>query len=209
MPERLEYLIKEFHFPIQELIADKGYGRGPAYEYCRLKSIRNYIPLHDENLGHGRISKGEFRYDRKNDRYICPQDKFLYPYEKTDRGIKRYRVLGGHCSTCPLKAQCLPKNHQNRARFVYRNPFQDLIDGVRKRMGTQVFKAKLLEPKWKIEGLFAEAKENHHLRKMKYRGLIKAQIQIYLTALVQNLKRLTGKVKICKNILQKQELTLQ
>ena len=43
---------------------------------------------------------------------------------------------------------------------------------------------------WKCEGLFAEAKQNHCLARAKYRGRPKVQIQAYLCAIVQNLKRL-------------------
>ena len=43
---------------------------------------------------------------------------------------------------------------------------------------------------WKSEGLFAEAKQNHGLSRAKYRGRAKVQIQAYLSAIVQNLKRL-------------------
>jgi len=40
------------------------------------------------------------------------------------------------------------------------------------------------------EGLFAEAKQLHGLSRAKYRGRSKVQIQAYLCAIVQNLKRL-------------------
>jgi hypothetical protein len=43
---------------------------------------------------------------------------------------------------------------------------------------------------WKMEGLFAEAKQNHGLSRARYRGRSKVQIQAYLSATVQNLKRL-------------------
>jgi IS5 family transposase len=52
------------------------------------------------------------------------------------------------------------------------------------------FGGKLAERMWKIEGLFAEAKRNHCLSRAKYRGRSKVQIQAYLCAMVQNLKRL-------------------
>jgi len=192
LPERINYQLRRFKFPITEIIADKGYGRGPSYAYFRERGIRTYIPLHIENLGEGRISRGEFTYDRRNDRYQCPQKHFLYPYEKMEQGIKRYRMVGGHCKTCVLRDSCLPNNHQHRARFVYRNPHQDEIDRVKKRQQTEYFKSRLRERKWKIEGLFGEAKENHGLRRAKYRGLDKVQIQLYMTATVLNLKRLSA-----------------
>lgn len=193
LPERVKYLYDELQLPIQEVIADKGYGRGATYSFLREKRIRAYIPLHNENLGAGRISRGAFKYEHGNDRFVCPNGKYLYPYDKIERGLKRYRVVGGHCSNCPLKAACLPDPYKNRARFVYRSPYQDEIDSIKKRQQTVHFKKKLVERRWKIEGLFGEAKGNHCLRRAKYRGLCKIQIQLYLTAIVQNFKRLIGR----------------
>lgn len=48
------------------------------------------------------------------------------------------------------------------------------------------------ERSWKIEGIFAEAKENHGLDRARYRGRAKMQIQAYMTAIVQNVKRMMG-----------------
>ena len=39
-------------------------------------------------------------------------------------------------------------------------------------------------------GLFGEAKEQHGLRRAKYRGLKKMQMQVYGIAITQDLKRL-------------------
>jgi hypothetical protein len=41
---------------------------------------------------------------------------------------------------------------------------------------------------WKMEGLFAEAKQNRNLSRAKYRGRPKVQIQTYPSAIVQNPK---------------------
>jgi len=191
LPERANYILNHFTFKVKEWIADKGYGRGPTYEYFRSEDIITYIPLHSENLGEGKISRGEFQYDIESDRYICPEGHYLYPYDKLEHGIiKRYRIKGGHCKTCTLRETCLPDKYQNRSRFIYRSPHQDEIDGVRFRQNTADFKNKLKERQWKIEGLFAEAKENYCLRRAKYRGIHKFQIQCYMIALVQNFKRL-------------------
>lgn len=99
-------------------------------------------------------------------------------------------MTGRHCQHCPLRSKCLPDHYSYRARFVYRGLYQDEIDLIKKRQQTLHYKKKLTEHQWKIEGLFAEAKQNHCLRRAKYRGLEKVQIQCYLIALVQNFKRL-------------------
>ena len=52
------------------------------------------------------------------------------------------------------------------------------------------FGKRLSERMWKSEGLFAEAKQNHGLSRARYRGKSKVQIQAYLSAMAQNLKRL-------------------
>lgn len=39
-PERVSYQLQQFNFPVNEWIADKGYGRGPTYHYLREQKIR-------------------------------------------------------------------------------------------------------------------------------------------------------------------------
>ena len=57
-------------------------------------------------------------------------------------------------------------------------------------MNTDLFKSKLHERMWKIEGINAEAKNLHSLKRAKYRGLTNMQIQAYMIGVVLNLKRL-------------------
>ncbi|WP_197407934.1 transposase [Rickettsia rhipicephali] len=191
LPSRVWNILNNFSFRVKEWIADKGYGRGPTYGYFKLLGITTYIPLHVDNLGEGKISRGEFQYDREQDRYKCPQGHYLYPYDKLDKKqIKRYRITGGHCKNCSLKSGCISDNYSNRGRFIYRNPYQDEIDEVKVRQNRIDFKKKLIERKWKIEGLFGEAKENHGLRGAKFRSVQKTQIQILMIAIVQNFKRI-------------------
>jgi hypothetical protein len=67
-----------------------------------------------------------------------------------------------------------------------------LFEEVQARMRDPAFGEKLSERMWKMEGLFAEAKRNHGLSRARYRGRTKVQIQAYLSAIVQNLKRLVA-----------------
>ena len=75
-------------------------------------------------------------------------------------------------------------------RYIRRNLDQDLFEQVQARMRDPTFSDKMSERMWKIEGLFAEAKQNHNLARAKYRGRTKVQIQAFLSAIAQNLKRL-------------------
>lgn len=56
LPERVEYQCDRLGLTIKEVIADRGYGRGPTYAKLRERKIRHYIPLHDVNTGKGRLT---------------------------------------------------------------------------------------------------------------------------------------------------------
>lgn len=204
LPPRIDHQRQTLALPIKEVIADRGYGRGPTYADLRAQNIRHYIPMHDANTGKGKFTPDEFRYDRRKDRYRCPEGHYLYPCEKAERGsVMRYRITGGHCRTCPLRDSCLPASQPFRARFVYRGIHQDEVDAVRRRQTTETFRKRLVERKWKIEGLFGEAKQNHSLRRVRYRGLSKAQIQFVMIAIALNCKRVAAFTVIFELIFSK------
>jgi hypothetical protein len=73
---------------------------------------------------------------------------------------------------------------------VKRSLDQDLFEEVLAYMQESTFIERASERMWKCEGLFAESKQYHCLARAKYRGRSKVQIQAYLIAIVQNLKRL-------------------
>ena len=53
--------------------------------------------------------------------------------------------------------------------------------------------------KWTIEGLFAEAKQFHDLKRARYRELQKVLIQVLMTAMAQNIKRIIKQLlDICR-----------
>ena len=87
---------------------------------------------------------------------------------------------------------CPAKNRKKapHTRFILRPNDQDLFDEVQARMRDPTFRQKMSERVWKCGGLFAEAKQNHGLERARYRGRRKVQIQAYLSATAQNLKRL-------------------
>lgn len=91
---------------------------------------------------------------------------------------------------CPRQIRCLPESAKSRARFVYRSQHQHEIDKVRARQETKAFISKMILRKWTTEGLFAEAKQFHGLRRVRYLGLQKVSIQALMTAMAQNIKRI-------------------
>lgn len=192
LTERIEYQLQRFGLPIEELIADSGYGSGQSYAYCEKQGICSYIPLHKVGRGARDVAEEGFSYNPDSDSYCCPEGHELRRFNRPGaRCIKRYRPSGKACGVCRRRSECLPTATAHY-RVINRNPNQDELEAVRKRQSTEYFKSKLRQRSWKIEGLFGEAKEKHNLRRAKYRRLSNIRIQVYLTATVQNLKRLAA-----------------
>jgi hypothetical protein len=57
--------------------------------------------------------------------------------------------------------------------------------------------------KWIIEGLFAEARQFHGLRRARYRRLKKVSIQALMTAMTQNIKRIIKQLPNIYRLLRK------
>jgi transposase len=192
---RLEAIEKNFGFKIEESIADRGYGAGENILSLKQKGVRSIIPLYTERAEKktNKIKQAGFVFDRKNDRYICPEGHALTPKKLIDNQ-RIYTLSRSLCIKCPRFSECVSEaeNRNNRAKRIVRNIYQELYEWVLRREKTSLFQRIYSERMWKMEGIWAEAKNEHGLGRAKYRGRSKMQIQAYLTASVQNLKRLAA-----------------
>jgi hypothetical protein len=177
---------------IREATADRGYGSAEIIRTLQERGAETYIPLWSGRVGKSKYFRGGLIYEKDRDRFRCPQGKYLYPNQAICENHKRYVSLSADCRHCPQAATCPAKTRKAapHQRFVLRSLDQDLFEEVQARMRDPTFRHKMSERLWKCEGLFAEAKQNHGLSRARYRGRRKVQIQAYLSATVQNLKRL-------------------
>lgn len=90
----------------------------------------------------------------------------------------------------PFKATCQAKKKGKEIRTIVRHVHFEQFQKVLKEMETDIFKKKLTERLWKIEGVMNELKNYHCITKAKYRGLENVQIQAYMAAIAINIKRL-------------------
>jgi hypothetical protein len=189
---QLQRIRDRYQITICEATADRGYGSAVLIRTLQQQGITTYIPLWSGRVGNSKYLKGELVYDKKRDRFRCPRGKYLTPNPAICGNYKRYVSSSAECqhcsrrSTCPTEAR---KKSPNK-RYVRRSLDQDLFEEVQAKMEKPEFRRKLSERMWKAEGLFAEAKQNHGLSRARYRGRSKVQIQAYLIAMAQNLKRL-------------------
>jgi transposase len=190
--KQLERVEEQCRLTIREAIADRGYGSAEIIKTLKAKGTYASIPLWNRRSGRNSGTAVGLVYERQDDRIRCEAGKYLYPSSGDYWNRKRYASLPGACRDCPLASTCPAKARPTapHTRFVLRPMDQDIFDEVQAQMDEPQFKQNVSERMWKMEGLFAEAKQNHCLARAKYRGRTKVQIQAYLIAIVQNLKRL-------------------
>ncbi len=190
--DQLQRVRDRHKITIREATADRAYGSAVIIEALKQQGTKAFLPLFSGRSGRNSGTAAGLIYEPKPDRIRCPAGKYLYPSPADYENRKRYVSLPGACRDCPLASTCPAKTRPTspHTRFVLRPNDQDLFDEVQAQMQEPTFLARASERMWKCEGLFAEAKENHNLARAKYRGRSKVQIQAYLSAMVQNLKRL-------------------
>lgn len=181
---------------IEEVTADRGYGYGENLHALHQRDIKALVPRFHGDAGErlGRDSEG-FTFDKKQDCYICPKGHKMFPLKVSATQYKRYRMTGGHCSKCPLRESCLnlPTMKTRGAKHIEVHVYQEDIDRAAQMEKTDEFKQARGERQWKMEGNFAEAKDNHCLSRARLRGRAKMQIQAYMTGVVLNLKRMISR----------------
>lgn len=187
---QLERLAEKYNINITEAIADRGYGSAAIIRTLQENGMTTYVPLWSGKVGNSKHMQGRFVYEKEPDQIRCPAGKILAQGSAGSKH-KRYSSSASDCRTCKQSATCSAERRKGSdQRFIRRNVYPDLFEEVTTQMNDPTIKQRMSERIWKIEGMFAEAKDNHGLARANYRGRAKVQIQAYLTAIVQNLKRL-------------------
>ena len=134
------------------------------------------------------FGKYRFRYDAEFDAYTCPEGKHLYWRTTNREGFREYWSNSKECVNCPRRSECI--SEKAKRRLVTRHVWQDALDDVtwftKTLNGQRIYSWR----KETIERSFAEAKENHGLRFARMLGIQNMREQCFLTAAVQNIKRL-------------------
>jgi len=191
--EQLQTIKKNHDISIQKTIADRAYGSGDILQSLIDANIEPIIPLFNSRSGSIVKEEDGFTYDEEHDRYRCPAGNYLTPFpSKLSDGRITYHSSGKICKNCPIQQKCAANIfNKYHMRVIRRNPHQSLFVQIMAKMKTHYFYTKMCERFWKVEGIIGEAKNRHCLSRAKYRGLTKTQIQAYMSASAQNIKRLT------------------
>jgi transposase len=174
--------------PVSEVVADGKYGTVANYVYLRKAGISAFIPPRRHGYqANGVWGRDHFRWLSEEDSFLCPAGQRLRRFTTvtTTRRIG-YRAPKGSCAGCRFRSQCAPSGRQ---RTVSRFWDQDTVEEALELTSTPLGRQRLRERKVRAEGVFGLAKELHGLRRTRFKGRWKVQIQLWLTAAAMNMKR--------------------
>jgi hypothetical protein len=188
LPTVLEDHSRYTGLPVREVVADAKYATMANYTFLDATGIQAFIPprlrMHEPG---GRWGIEHFRYLKETDEFICPAGNLMSPYTRRPSNQRiSYRTKSGTCQGCRFKEQCKPSD---RDRTVSRLFNQELVDSAKQRVSSSLGRDLLNQRKARAEGVFALAKELHGLRRTRFRGRWRFQIQLWLTAAVMNIKK--------------------
>lgn len=96
------------------VLADKGYYNGKCLKHCQENGITAIVSKQTMSnaTGDPDYAKDKFKYDKENDKYICPMGKKLKRVSK--KGSKRTNYRCFECNDCPNKDKCTTSDNGRR-----------------------------------------------------------------------------------------------
>lgn len=176
----------------EKAVGDQHYGTAENYRHCQQQGITTHL----KQARHGVEARGlfppeDFHYEEQFDRYRCPAGRYLtyHNHVRSEQAIE-YRIeQSAHCQHCPLRGQC---TRSQFGRTIKRPIFAELVLAGRAQAASDAARESYRRRKWRMEGSFADAANNHGFKRARWRGLARQKIQDWLIAAIQNL-RILGK----------------
>ncbi len=176
---------------VKTATADKIYGTGANYKYLYNKGSRACISHQKHGTKYpDKFPHEMFKYDKHDDRFICPAGQKLERYDQKSPSGDRYRYRAERkvCQGCKFFSQCVTS--KTLGRQVERNINAEYIEWADNCLSKQERKRLLARRKYKAEGSFADATNNYGFKRARWRGLDKMQIQNLMITAIQNLGKL-------------------
>jgi transposase len=186
MPVVQEVIFRQGVVP-EAVAADTIYGKTDNYRDLTNMGIIPYISRQRAAHKKGQLGKEHFIYLPDLDCYRCPTGQLLKPQSERRTRTRLFRASGPACASCDLRSQCV---RGKGPRAVHRHADEHYAERALANRDTPAFQEALKRRMTVIEGSFAEAKLYRAHARARWRGQAKMQIQCYLVAAAQNLKKL-------------------
>jgi len=172
----------------EDLVGDTAYGGTDLRCDMKEQGVNMVAPVPPESKKGDRFPKSAFEIDMGQGTCRCPAGQVTTRtrIDKKEGYVTAFLFPAERCQGCPLRDHCLRKNDKGRGVTVHRH--EATLQKARAQQKTSDFQAKY-EARPMVERANAELKR-HGLRKARYFGRKKLDLQALWTASVLNLKRL-------------------
>lgn len=168
---------------VTEIALDRLYDHGEALGALQDEQVTCYVPRTNHDKA-GQLSKDEFTYHADADEYECPAGQRLR-HTRYDRKSRQhfYVARQAACRVCPRRAHCTPAQRRTISRKD-----SEPARGAAVRGGPRY--AELQARRRVNEHVHLLGKRDHGLRRARGIGLAAMRIQVCLTALTIDLKKM-------------------
>ncbi len=174
------------------VVADSKYGTIENFLTCHDRNIKAHMPdLHRaKGTKQNIFGQDQFQYDPENDVYHCPAGNVLKRRAShTKRQSIDYGCPKKICAACELREQCT----KNKAgRTVKRHIRQEELDELRRASKAPKARRDIKTRQHLMERSFARG-ERLGIKRARWRGLWRMEIQEYLTCVIQNIQVLISR----------------
>lgn len=188
LPEILEEVTRRLGEKPKYMGLDAGYHTAPVAWLLRQWGMEPVLGYRRHTHKTPYFGKHRFQYDFDQDVYWCPCKKPLYWRTTNREGYREYYSDPKLCRDCPKRTECFSEKVTRRQ--VTRHVWQDWLDQATAFTKTPNGRRLYSWRKETIELSFAESKENHGLRVARMLGLAGMREQSFMTAAVQNMKKI-------------------
>ncbi len=163
------------------VVADALYDSAFNRESIHKIGMKAYIPQRRKSID----SKG-FRYDSKEDLVSCINNNIARRGKCNQNSGRLYNFDFETCKKCETKCKAYK---EDRARIFISNDLK------LKLKDDDEFYKEALEKRKAVERKFGEAKKWHGLRRARYRGKWRVALQVFMTFIVINVKKMIKLIK--------------
>lgn len=165
------------------MAGDKAYDNSALRKTLTDKGIQPYVPSRTKK---DRLKEQGFTYNKRSGTVRCRWGKKAIGSTPHQDGGLLFYFSEKDCQHCPMKGSCLSSSETRKRVYVRPEVFQNRPRGIKRAM--RIRKT--------IERLFAEAKIWHGMARARYRGLGKVTIQVLMTFICLNIKKMAQRVQL-------------
>jgi transposase len=172
---------------------DSHYGTVDNFRFCHQQGVGAHLAPAQAHLEEkGKFTRERFVYDPRADAYRCPAGQLLTLRKKYPQKRQMVYAIGQAqvCASCPWREKCTTAKE---GRTLVRYDDQELIDPQRRLAAGPAARYSRKRRQHVMEGSFAQAANEHGLKRARWRRMWRQQIQSWMICLVQNIRLLAGR----------------